>query len=114
MGHAIYMGAYKNENNMLVGKLQKKIPVGRSGHIYGKKDKKKIKPSDSVQNSQWTLWLHQCTLGSIANGNFLLTEQLSRSEVSKQWYWGYWSAGNLTNPVVLRNAVSSSSRVSKS
>ena len=44
MGHAIYMKAHKNENNMLVGKLQKKTPVGRSGHIWGKKDqKKKIK-----------------------------------------------------------------------
>jgi len=40
MGHAVYMGAYKNEN-MLVGKLQKKTPVGRPGHICGKKDKKK-------------------------------------------------------------------------
>jgi len=40
MGHAVYMGAYKNEN-MLVGKLQKKTPFGRPGHICGKKDKKK-------------------------------------------------------------------------
>jgi hypothetical protein len=47
MGHAVYMGAYKNENNMSVGKLQKKAPVGRPGHICGKKEeggeKKKIK-----------------------------------------------------------------------
>jgi len=39
MGHAVYMGAYKNEN-ILVGKLQKKTPFGRYGHIRGKKDKK--------------------------------------------------------------------------
>ena len=37
MGHDVYMGAYKNENNMFVAKLQKKTPVGRSGRICGKK-----------------------------------------------------------------------------
>jgi hypothetical protein len=37
------MEAYKNEN-MLVGKLQKKTSVGRPEHMFGKKDNnKKIK-----------------------------------------------------------------------
>jgi hypothetical protein len=39
MGHAVYTGTYKN-GNILVGKLQKKTPFGRYGHICGKKEKK--------------------------------------------------------------------------
>ena len=41
MGHAVYMGAYKNEN-MLVEKLQKKTQLGDLG-IYFRRKTKKIK-----------------------------------------------------------------------
>jgi len=112
------MGAHKNEN-MLVGKLQKKTPVGRPEHICGKKDKKKIKwlsrefTVDAVItaknfkfHSKWKFLINWTTI-KIWGFQAMILRILISWDVT-------CAAGNLTNPVVLRNAVPSSSRVSKS
>ena len=90
-------GHIKMKTTCQLENFKRKHQLGDLGIYVGRKKKggKKKKSSDSVENSQWTLWLQQWTLNSIGNGNFLLTEQLSRSEVSKQWYWGFWSSGML-------------------